>query len=132
MRVDLRRAVLQGGVVDKREVFDLLFDRDLFVVFFVTIEIAQHDGAKRSNSRKMAAAKILLFCERGEHRDEFVALVENKRKGVLFKFLKFHRLLLLLFSIQRKVAAASAAPERPDNFLLGLACARSLRSTKSC
>ena len=63
MRMDLRRAVLQGDVADKRKDFDLLFDRDLFVIFFVTIEIAQHDSAKRSNGRKMTAAKILLFCE---------------------------------------------------------------------
>src|SRR3546814_12275930 len=79
----LFRALAQRDVADQGYDLDLLFDGDAFVVLFLPVEETQHDIADSADSRDLAGAKVLLFCESHEGFDRLVPLVQTDGQGAL-------------------------------------------------
>lgn len=112
MSVDLGFAVFQRDITDQGQDFDLIVDRDFFIILSLPVKVTEIDITESTYSGKVTPADLITSCELGQSGDKLIALVKYQSKRYLCplsQFLEFHeryRAACLLRS------AVSRTPER--------------------
>ena len=61
--------------------FDLLSDRDFFVILFLPIKKTEHGVFECADRRVMAGGEIVLFCKSREFFNHLIAFIEYEDEG---------------------------------------------------
>src|SRR3546814_5121160 len=130
MGMQLRPLLAQRDIADQGYDLDLLFDGDVFVILFLPVEEAQNNIAESADSRDLAGAKVLLFCESREGVDRLVALVQDDGKGALRPVMNEFRSHFTVLPGYARAADRALAGEPPPNAALDDWChGRSVRGS---